>query len=396
MLASGIPSKFAIPFANGAGIGFIRSIPQASQIGIQNGAASLTDGFPPLCFISAGAGGVAPLGEDFNGLLKQITQWNQWQQAGGSVPYDSAFQAAVGGYPLGAIVTSGTIAGLWWYSQVDNNTTNPDTGGANWLGFNLTLTVPAMQERFQLTTGTACTLIPTNGGLVWINGLNYQIPGAGVNFSSGSLSANTLYYAYIRIAGGVMTGDFSTTGYALSSAGIPQKIGDATRTLIGMVYTNGSSQFVNQDGNLQVLSWSMRKLVRSRTQFSADRSTSSAAFAEINTEIRNSFLVWANQAVDFRTNGSFGVGAANRTAATQVSFDGGAGEQETCVCFGAEVGGGGGLTTSMPISGVKTGLSEGLHFATLLGAISGGGAATWNSSNTNASSTSSLIIALQG
>jgi len=395
MLASGIPSKFNIPFASSAGAGFIRTIPQASQIGIQNGAASLTDGFPPLCFLSAGAGGVSPFGEDFNGVLKQITQWNQWQSAGGPVPYDSAFQAAIGGYPLGAIVSSVTTAGLWWYSQVDSNVSNPDTGGANWLGFNLTQTVPAMQGRFQLSTGTACTLTPTNGGLLWINGLNYQIPSAGVNFSSGSLSGNTLYYAYTRIAGGVMTGDLSPTGYALSSGGIPQKIGDATRTLVGMVYTTGGGGFVSQDGSLQVLSWGQRQFKRSRTQFSADRSVSSAAFVEINTEIRNSFLVWANENLNFMTNGSFGVAASNREAATQVSFDGAAGEQETVICFGTTVGGSGGLTVSCPISGVKTGLSEGLHFATLLGATTSG-TATWNSSNTNASSTTTLIIALQG
>ena len=60
MLASAIPIKFPIPFGNSAGGGYIRPIPQASQIGIANGAASLTDGFPPLNFLPLGSGGVPP------------------------------------------------------------------------------------------------------------------------------------------------------------------------------------------------------------------------------------------------------------------------------------------------------------------------------------------------
>src|ERR1700733_10951473 len=99
MLQSSSPPKFPIPWAASAGIPYIRSIPVPSQIGLQNGAASLTTGFPPLTFTPAGAGGPPPFGEDFNGILKQITQWSQWQAAGGPIFYDSAFATAIGGYP---------------------------------------------------------------------------------------------------------------------------------------------------------------------------------------------------------------------------------------------------------------------------------------------------------
>jgi hypothetical protein len=138
MLASAIPTKFAIPFANAAGGGYIRAIPQASQIGITNGAASLTDGFPPLTFLPVGSGGVPPFGQDFNGLLNQISAWSRWQCAGGPVAYDGTFQTAVGGYPAGAVV-QGTATGTSWLSLTDNNITNPNTGGAGWQpvsGFN--------------------------------------------------------------------------------------------------------------------------------------------------------------------------------------------------------------------------------------------------------------------
>lgn len=134
MLASAIPTRFPIPFGNSAGAGYIRTVPQASQIGIQAGAASLTDGFPPVTFIATSAGGTPPFGQDFNGLLNQVTKWSQWQAAGNATTYNSGFSTSIGGYPEGAILAS-TTAGLYWLSTTDNNTSNPDAGGANWVAF---------------------------------------------------------------------------------------------------------------------------------------------------------------------------------------------------------------------------------------------------------------------
>lgn len=130
---SSIPGRFSIPWASSAGVPYIRPIPQASQIGIQNGAASLTDGFPPLTFVPSTSGGVPPFGQDFNGILKQITQWSQWQAAGGPALWDSTFATAVGGYPSGALLTSSTVPGRLYWSNTDNNATDPNSGGANWM-----------------------------------------------------------------------------------------------------------------------------------------------------------------------------------------------------------------------------------------------------------------------
>lgn len=129
MLVASIPAKFSIPWANSAGGSYINAIPTASQIGITAGAASLTDGFPPTTMQT---GGTPPAGPDFNGILKWVTQWAQWQAAGGPVAYDATFQTAIGGYPKGSTVSSATTFGIAWLSTVDSNTTNPDTGGAGW------------------------------------------------------------------------------------------------------------------------------------------------------------------------------------------------------------------------------------------------------------------------
>lgn len=135
MKAVDIPAKFPIPFANNAGGSYIWTIPEASQIGITDGRASLFDGFVPLNFIPVGAGGVPPFGKDFNGLLYQSTAWDRWASVGGPVMYDAVQAAAIGGYPKGAVVqaSSGTN---FWLSTADDNATDPDgLSPANWIGF---------------------------------------------------------------------------------------------------------------------------------------------------------------------------------------------------------------------------------------------------------------------
>lgn len=135
MKLSDIPTKFNIPFGQSAGAGFTRVIPEASQIGIQAGAASLTDGFVPDNFIPVGSGGVPPFGEDMNGILRQITQWSRWQNAGATVVFDGTFAAAIGGYPKGTILASAAVNGLFYSSAIDDNTTDPDADSSNWFTF---------------------------------------------------------------------------------------------------------------------------------------------------------------------------------------------------------------------------------------------------------------------
>lgn len=162
MLLSGIPPKFTIPFGNAAAN--IRSIPATSQIGIQAGAASLPDGFPPLCFQPTGSGGVPPFGQDFNGLLKQVTQWSQWEAAGGPVQYDAAFATAIGGYPNGAVLQQLNTPGAYWVNQVDNNSSNPDTGGANWVSWTVA-NLKASAIEFQIGDGVNAILANTKAWL---------------------------------------------------------------------------------------------------------------------------------------------------------------------------------------------------------------------------------------
>lgn len=128
MDALDIPDKISVPFAN---TGDKNVIPVASQIGITPGAASFEDGFPPLTRTPLPSGGIPPSGADFNGVFFDITAIQKWQSAGGLFRYDSAFATDIGGYPKGCAL--GSADGLSvWINTVDNNTTDPDAGGAGW------------------------------------------------------------------------------------------------------------------------------------------------------------------------------------------------------------------------------------------------------------------------
>lgn len=149
MQVSSIPTKMPTVFASGAGGSYIRTVPIPSQIGITAGAASYTDGFPPVTFQSGGA----PSGLDVNGLLNQITAWSRWQQAGAPIYYDATFSAAIGGYPRGAVLSQVAVVGGFWISTTDSNTSNPDASGANWLSFPTVQTVPATTFYVNASTG---------------------------------------------------------------------------------------------------------------------------------------------------------------------------------------------------------------------------------------------------
>lgn len=142
MLASQTPTLVPLPFAaNGAK----NVIPEASQISVDPGAASLNDGFPPVTFIPIAAGGIAPDGSDVNGIFNLISSSTRWSHAGGAYTYNAAFATDpnVGGYPQGAQLTRADYTGFW-INTTDNNQTNPDAvdgSAAGWVpGYNYGVT----------------------------------------------------------------------------------------------------------------------------------------------------------------------------------------------------------------------------------------------------------------
>jgi hypothetical protein len=135
MQLSQAPPKIVEPFAVNAapsgGYGGKRTIPVPSQTGITPGAASYNDGFPPLNMTPL-PGGVVMSGLDMNGILNEATAIDWWNSAGAGWEFDSVFATAIGGYPKGARVLRANGNG-YWFSTIDNNSNNPDTGGAGWV-----------------------------------------------------------------------------------------------------------------------------------------------------------------------------------------------------------------------------------------------------------------------
>lgn len=361
-----VPNKFLAIWASDESNAFVtQPIPATPQTG---GRASLPDGFPPICFVNPSAGGVPQDGRDVNGLGYMLTAAAQFAQAGGVYKWDSAFSAAIGGYPLGAVVAHATIVGFFWINTTANNTTNPDASGAGWSGFQIA-NQPATSAQLQFSSTTLLTLVPKGGGWLWINGFNYQVPSSNPTISNGGLSVNTLYYVYAAISGGNMVLSLSTTGYTVGTNGIAVLSGDATKTLVGFLATDSSALFFATGTR----SYWNRTPARTRTALASNKTTTSATFVELDSTTRASVLVWAGEQVRFSMNGSFSNGGGGGTASSGVGFDGTTAEPEASAVTspGSTV-----IFCSVGINGVKTGLAEGSHYATMLGAV-GAGTGTW-------------------
>jgi len=172
MQLTNAPGKLVLPFAQSGGK---NEIPVDSQIGINGGAASLTDGFPPLTRTPLAAGGIPPSGLDMNGILYELSAIIRWVNAGAGFVYDATFATDdnVQGYPKGSRVLRSDGLG-YWFNTVDGNTTNPEATGAAAAGW-----VP------DFSTGVSA--ISMTNANVTLNELQYGKP---VIVISGLLTAN--------------------------------------------------------------------------------------------------------------------------------------------------------------------------------------------------------------
>lgn len=222
MQLSNTPAKLVLPFANA---GAKNTIPTASQIGITAGAASLTDGFPPLTRTPIAAGGVPPSGLDMNGILYALSAALRWANAGGGYVYDGTFAADsnVGGYPKGARVLRSDGAG-YWLNTIDGNTVDPESVTVNQA--QIAGWVP------DLTNGVA-TVTMTSAN-VTLTPLQYGKP---IVVLSGTLTAN-LNLIFPNLAGewtvvNNCTGAFTVTTKTAAGTGVALPSGGKIRIVWG-------------------------------------------------------------------------------------------------------------------------------------------------------------------
>lgn len=240
MQLSDRPDQLSIPFANS---GTRTAIPVPSQIGITAGAASLTDGFPPLTRTPIAAGGVPPSGADMNGILYEMSAVDRWANAGGGYPYDSTYATDIGGYPKGARVLRTDGIG-YWLNTADNNTTDPEAGGAGW--------VP------DYTSGAATVAMSSSN--VTLSSLEAGRP---LIIITGTLTANInlVFPTYVKSwlvlnnASGAFIVTCKTsagTGLAVVTGGLAQIVGDGT-DITGVVINASPSQLSGVQGEFKNL-----------------------------------------------------------------------------------------------------------------------------------------------
>lgn len=261
MQSSNAPNKISLPFAAS---GTKNTIPVPSQQGVTPGAASFTDGFPPLTFTPLSAGGVPPSGSDFNGVLNAITAVQQWQSSGGFFQYDAAQSTAIGGYPLGAMLVNAAKSGFW-VSTVENNTTNPDAGGAGWVGFSPSMTLAQINALAADQGPVICSdhpgtyawdtvsskYLPAHGKQVFTTSGTFQTPsfvssawlsgcGAGAGGGSGGGAAGSTIGAG---GGGGGAGQSAVKQYVALASGTPYTV------TIGAAGTGGGVNPAGGSGN---------------------------------------------------------------------------------------------------------------------------------------------------
>jgi hypothetical protein len=181
------------------------------------------------------------------------------------------------------------------------------------------------------------------------------------------LAVDTTYLVTVFDAAGALEFDFLTNLAHEADAATGVEIAQAndSHTVVGMVRAIAGPAF---GGEMLVLSWFNRAPKSQVKFFTADRSTGSTTYVELNAEIRNAFLSWANEAVHLAYDGSYTNSATRGVNATGIAIDGtvpqagleGSSSMQTA-----------GDTQACPVAGMVA-LAEGYHYATLLGKVNSG------------------------
>jgi len=216
-------------------------------------------------------------------------------------------------------------------------------------------------------SGSNLLLSPYNGCNLIIGGVQYQVPIAGVSLAPTALTPGTAYYIYAYLSGGSLALAASTVGHSADSTagnvGIEIQTGNNAYTLVGywLVSTGPAWSSVPVQG----IGWFNKGNKLNTTAYTTARTTSSGTIVEINSEIRNTFLTWGSDPVDWRLNGEIAATTSISTGVIiSVAFDSATPEPQLSLAASSGV--------PIGLSAIKSGLSEGSHYATVVGGSSGG------------------------
>ena len=205
------------------------------------------------------------------------------------------------------------------------------------------LTTPWGCGRLGATGTTTVNFYPYNGDLVKINGIVYRIPSSGVVGTSTStfvnqvggqaLAASTLYYVYIFNNSGTLALNFNSQTLAGGNHGrsgttgnigveVLNTAGGDAYTLVGMVYMNPSSQFVDNGSYRGVISWFNRKNQALGMGLGNQTTTAvSAGYVSLMGANQAILLSWADEEVSGYLNGQTAVSVSGNTGGVAFSYD---------------------------------------------------------------------------
>ncbi len=171
-------------------------------------------------------------------------------------------------------------------------------------------------------SGAYLLLSPYNGSKLIINGVVQTVPAAGVNLAPTGLVAATTCYVYAYMNGANMALEASATGHSTSADGVEIKIGDATRTLVGMVYVVAGPAFADTYQQRFVLSYFNRRDLPLISPLTADVSTSSTSYTQVTTASCIQFLTWADEGVTLSASGGATISASLVSYGAALCLDG--------------------------------------------------------------------------
>lgn len=156
------PTPIVIGFAE---VGNKNPIPVPSQIGVIAGAASYSDGFPPLTMTPLVEGGVPPAGLDMNGILFMVSNYCAWLQSGGQFQYSATFVTQNTGYQVGAILQSATDPARFYLNALADNAANPDSDLTGWIPYS-PVAAPTGVQAGNVAAGAQVVALAAGAGFV--------------------------------------------------------------------------------------------------------------------------------------------------------------------------------------------------------------------------------------
>lgn len=188
--------------------------------------ATLKDGFPLVTMTPQDAGGIAPNGQDFNGILYGITTDTVHRQKGLRIQFDPNYAAKIGGYSAGSIIASNDYQ-RDYISLIDNNLTDPNGSGT--------------AGRWAIYAGAGSVAIAT-ATIAGIAKLNNTLTSTATDSALTALQGKVLNDSKVNRAGDTIAGDLAIDGVLRANELVNVGWGKSANTNRSIIFYNNFAE----------------------------------------------------------------------------------------------------------------------------------------------------------